>query len=682
MPSRSTSDATPAAEVPSDAGGLALRRSESRYRRLFEAARDGILLLNADTAQIEDVNPYLIELLGYSHAEFLGRKLWEVGPFADIVQSKDMFAQLQSTGYVRYEDLPLKTKSGAAIEVEFVSNAYDCEGVRVIQCNIRDITARKRIEEQVRKLSLAVEQSPASIVITNLAAEIEYVNDAFLRSSGYSREEVMGRNPRILKSGAIAGEAYADMWDCLVRGLAWKGEFRNRRKDGTEYIEHAVIAPIHQADGRVTHYVGVKEDITERKRDARELELHRHHLEDLVGARTRELGEARAAAEAANVAKSAFLANMSHEIRTPLGAITGLAYLMKRTPVTVQQADWLAKIEASGQHLLEIINAVLDLSKIDAGKIVLEEVDVSVGAIVANVASILAERAQARNLRLAVETSDLPHQVLGDTTRLQQALLNLAANAIKFTEAGVVTLRAMGGEDAGESMVVRFEVQDTGIGIDPESLPRLFSAFEQADNSTTRKYGGTGLGLAITRHLARLMGGDVGAHSEPGGGSTFWFTARLRKATRDSLASAPVAGTAEATLVRACHSCRLLVVDDEPISRHVTQELLQAVLPAIDVAGSGAEAVELAGANAYDLILMDVRMPGMDGLEATRRIRSIPGAAAIPIIALTANAFTSDKARCLAAGMNDFIAKPINPDGMFATLVKWLSREPEGPDDS
>ena len=668
--------------MPSDAGGLALRRSESRYRRLFEAARDGILLLNADTAQIEDVNPYLIELLGYSHAEFLGRKLWEVGPFADIVQSKDMFAQLQSTGYVRYEDLPLKTKSGAAIEVEFVSNAYDCEGVRVIQCNIRDITARKRIEEQVRKLSLAVEQSPASIVITNLAAEIEYVNDAFLRSSGYSREEVMGRNPRILKSGAIAGEAYADMWDCLVRGLAWKGEFRNRRKDGTEYIEHAVIAPIHQADGRVTHYVGVKEDITERKRDARELELHRHHLEDLVGARTRELGEARAAAEAANVAKSAFLANMSHEIRTPLGAITGLAYLMKRTPVTVQQADWLAKIEASGQHLLEIINAVLDLSKIDAGKIVLEEVDVSVGAIVANVASILAERAQARNLRLAVETSDLPHQVLGDPTRLQQALLNLAANAIKFTEAGVVTLRAMGGEDAGESMVVRFEVQDTGIGIDPEILPRLFSAFEQADNSTTRKYGGTGLGLAITRHLARLMGGDVGAHSEPGGGSTFWFTARLRKATRDSLASAPVAGTAEATLVRACHSCRLLVVDDEPISRHVTQELLQAVLPAIDVAGSGAEAVELAGANAYDLILMDVRMPGMDGLEATRRIRSIPGAAAIPIIALTANAFTSDKARCLAAGMNDFIAKPINPDGMFATLVKWLSREPEGPDDS
>ena len=668
--------------MPSDAGGLALRRSESRYRRLFEAARDGILLLNADTAQIEDVNPYLIELLGYSHAEFLGRKLWEVGPFADIVQSKDMFAQLQSTGYVRYEDLPLKTKSGAAIEVEFVSNAYDCEGVRVIQCNIRDITARKRIEEQVRKLSLAVEQSPASIVITNLAAEIEYVNDAFLRSSGYSREEVMGRNPRILKSGAIAGEAYADMWDCLVRGLAWKGEFRNRRKDGTEYIEHAVIAPIHQADGRVTHYVGVKEDITERKRDARELELHRHHLEDLVGARTRELGEARAAAEAANVAKSAFLANMSHEIRTPLGAITGLAYLMKRTPVTVQQADWLAKIEASGQHLLEIINAVLDLSKIDAGKIVLEEVDVSVGAIVANVASILAERAQARNLRLAVETSDLPHQLLGDPTRLQQALLNLAANAIKFTEAGVVTLRAMGGEDAGESMVVRFEVQDTGIGIDPESLPRLFSAFEQADNSTTRKHGGTGLGLAITRHLARLMGGDVGAHSEPGGGSTFWFTARLRKATRDSLASAPVAGTAEATLVRACHSCRLLVVDDEPISRHVTQELLQAVLPAIDVAGSGAEAVELAGANAYDLILMDVRMPGMDGLEATRRIRSIPGAAAIPIIALTANAFTSDKARCLAAGMNDFIAKPINPDGMFATLVKWLSREPEGPDDS
>jgi len=653
----------------------ALRMSESRYRRLFEAAQDGILLLNATTAQIEDVNPYLIGMLGYSHAEFLGRKIWEVGPFADIAQSKEMFSRLQSEGYVRYDDLPLRTKNGRSVAVEFVSNAYDCEGVRVIQCNIRDITGRKVAEDQLRKLSLAVEQSTESIVITDLDANIEYVNEACVRSTGYARDELIGRNPRILHSDHGVPGVHAALWSALARGETWKGEFCNRRKDGTEFTELAVITPIRQPDGRVTHYVAVKVDITARKQDAVELDRHRHHLEELVVTRTEELVRAKLAAEAANIAKGAFLANISHEIRTPLNGITGMAHLIARSGVTPRQADWLAKIDVACNHLLDIINAVLDLAKIDAGKLAVEEAEVSIGSIVANVASMLSDRARSRELRLVVETQPMPHRLLGDPTRLQQALLNFGSNAIKFTETGTVTFRASCVEDSADGVLVRFEVEDTGIGIGPDILPRLFTVFEQADNSTTRRYGGTGLGLAINRHLARLMGGDAGVVSAPGEGSTFWFTARLKRSEPVQVAPGTLpADSAEAMLTRDCAGRRVLLVEDEPFNREVTLELLKSVMLNVDVAVDGSEAVDLVRKHAFDVILMDVQMPKMDGLEATRLIRAVPGSRKTPIIALTANVFAEDKARALEAGMNDFIAKPVNPEALFTTVGKWLSR--------
>jgi PAS domain S-box-containing protein len=653
----------------------ALRASESRYRRLFEAAQDGILLLNAETAQIEDANPYLIGMLGYTHAEMLGKKLWEVGAFADIGKNADMFMQLQAKGYVRYDDLPLKTRTGALVNVEFVSNAYECEGVRVIQCNVRNITEQRQAEEQVRKLSRVVEQSSESIVISSLDARIEYVNEALLQHTGYRREELVGDSDRVLRSGSMPAQTMAEVQAALARGQTWKGELGSRRKDGSDYTESAIVAPIRQPDGRTSHYVAISADNTQAKRDAEELDSHRHHLEDLVALRTRELAEAKKAAEAANIAKSAFLANMSHEIRTPLAAITGMAYLIRRSRVTPQQAEWLTMLEAGGRHLLELINAVLDLSKIDAGKLLLEEAEVNVGRVAANVASMLFERAAAKHLRLSVETQAFPRGLLGDAPRLQQALLNYAGNAIKFTRDGSVTLRVACAEEAADSVLVRFEVQDTGIGIAAETLPRLFSAFEQADNSTTRNFGGTGLGLAIVRQLARLMGGDVGVTSTPGVGSTFWFTARLRKTTQPPQAATglPVS-SAEARLVHDYQGVRVLLVEDEPINREITLQLLRAALPNVDVALDGGEAVRLVEAHEYDLILMDIQMPRMDGLEATRRIRLLPTGACTPIVALTANAFAEDKARCLAAGMDDFLAKPFNPEALYETLATWLSR--------
>ncbi len=674
MPSTIDSVASVAPAAQRDAGGGALQASESRYRRLFEAAQDGILLINAETAQIEDANPYLIEMLGYSHAEMLGRKLWEVGAFADVDKSADMFARLQATGYVRYADLPLKTKLGALISVEFISNAYDCEGVRVIQCNVRNITEQRAAEEQVRKLSLVVEQMPVSVVIANPAADIEYVNEALLQHSGYRRDEIVGQSMRMLLSSARDAPGAAEQHHALVQGQPWKGDVVGRRKDGSEFTGYTIVAPIRRADGTTSHSVTVTEDVTQRRRDADELERHRQHLEELVATRTRELADAKQAADAANVAKSAFLSNMSHEIRTPLGAIIGLAYLIRRSQVTPQQADWLTKLELAGQHLLELINAILELSRIDAGKLVLEESAVRVEAIAANVVSLLFEAAKAKHVHLAVEVQAVPGGLVGDAPRLQQALLNYVNNAVKFTEAGDITVRVTCPEQTADHALLRFEVHDTGIGIAADMLPRLFSAFEQGDSSTSRRFGGTGLGLTIVRELARHMGGDAGATSRLGVGSTFWFTARLRKNHHAQVDLSAAAGSARSRLARDFPSARILLVDDERTNREVTLEVLGTAALHVDVAASGHQAILLAAQRSYDVILMDLQMPAMDGLEATRRIRMLPGGAGSAIVALTANAFTTDKARCLEAGMDVFLTKPFDADVLFETLARALAR--------
>ena len=378
-------------------------------------------------------------------------------------------------------------------------------------------------------------------------------------------------------------------------------------------------------------------------------------------------------AKAATHAKSVFLANMSHEIRTPLNAILGMAYLLRREGVTEQQAERLGTINAAADHLLGVINDILDLSKIEAGKLTLEKTRLEVDVLLSNVLSIIASRAQAKGLKLSVEAEKVPRHLVGDPTRLAQALLNYANNAVKFTESGSITLRTRVLERRDDSIQLRFEVQDTGIGIAPQAQLRLFEAFEQADSSTTREYGGTGLGLAITQYLATLMGGEAGVSSTPDVGSTFWFTARLEMCEQaNGNRTLDDTVDAEARLAETCAGMSVLLVEDEPINQIVAQELLSETGLLIDTADNGLQAVEKAQAKSYDLILMDMQMPKMDGVTATRQIRQIPGRQTVPIIAMTANAFSEDRARCMDAGMNDFLSKPVVPEKFYTTLLAWL----------
>jgi PAS domain S-box-containing protein len=539
---------------------------------------------------------------------------------------------------------------------------------------VRSQQAREDSEIRYRT---AFETTLDAIAITRLEDGVYVeVNQAFLAMSGYERQDLIGHSSLELSIWADPEDRRRFARQFQESKMAHIDfEARFRRKNGELFWGLFSVTPMSFSG--MNCLLSITRDITQAKAAQNELASHRDRLEQLVAERTVELSRAKEAAEAASIAKSAFLANMSHEIRTPLNAITGMAHLIRRGGLTPAQATQLDKLENAGRHLLGIINAVLELSKIEAGKLALAEMPLRLHQIVDNALTMVHAPAQDKGLHLASEIAPLTAGLVGDPTALQQALLNYLSNAVRFTEAGSINVRVRPAEEDANSALVRFEVEDTGIGVAADALPRLFNAFEQVDNTLTRKYGGTGLGLAITRRLAERMGGSAGVQSTPGEGSTFWFTVRLKKAVQTGLSptrSETASDDAEALLARDFPGRRILLVEDEPINREIAAQLLGDAKQTVDEAEDGVDAVAKVGLRRYDLILMDVQMPNLDGLEATRQIRTLANGRDVPIIAMTASAYAEDKSRCLAAGMSDFLTKPASPELLFATVLAWLRR--------
>ncbi len=627
------------------------------------------------------------------------------------------------------------------------------------------------------KLTEALEQSPASVLITDRKGIIEYVNPTFTKLTGYTAAEALKQNPKILKSGKVSESTYRQLWETIASGKIWKGELINKNKSGKEIWVSASISPIFNEDGIITHFVGVQEDITARKEVEKKLKeseaRHRMLLERLpesvvvydmegkaiyinpafertfgwsreailgkkidfvppeleaetqaaikkmlaagdesmffetqrltksgdaldvqlntapfhdpngrqvgnivilndITERKRmenELIEAKHAAVEANMAKGDFLANMSHEIRTPMNAVIGMTHLALKTTLTPKQQDYLNKIQSSANSLLGIINDILDFSKIEAGKMDMESVDFNLDDVLDNLGNLISVKAQEKeNLEVLFATDqNVPRFLVGDPLRLGQVLINLSNNAVKFTDTGEIVVSTELVSQEEDRVTLKFAVRDTGIGLTEEQTGKLFQSFTQADTSTTRKYGGTGLGLAISKKLANMMGGEIWVDSEPGRGSTFSFTASFGSGREDvKKRFAPE---------RDLRGMKVLVVDDNPTSREILRDLLESFSFKVTLAAGGQEGItEIEKADKskpFEMVIMDWKMPGIDGIEASKRIKEHSGLSHVPhIVMVTAYGREEVMRKAEQVGLDGFLLKPVSPSVLFDTIIQ------------
>ncbi len=652
-------------------------------------------------------NPPFQDLFGLAESDLLGKRDHDFveTELADWFRLNDQRAVDANAPQMNEEWLALASTGQRRLFETIKSPVYDAQGRVIGVLGVaRDITDRAQANEELENLrhhlqelvdarttelaelaeSLRSANIEQSAILDAATVGIGLVRNRVLQRCNRKAEEIFGAEPGYFNGKQTrlwyaSDEDYAkggpEVYAQIMRGETHAREQQLRRLDGRLFWAR-ITARALEVDHPEKGMVGVLEDITQER--------------ETMDA----LRQAKEAAESAAKAKSQFLANMSHEIRTPMNAVIGLSQLVLRTELSPQQRDYLEKINDASEHLMSIINDILDISKIEAGKVDIDHSAFDLGKVLVNTCAQLVDKANSKSLEMIVDVApDVPLHLMGDARRIGQILLNYGANAVKFTDTGSVTIvvrRQEGGD--GAPPLLYCAVRDTGIGLSQAQQAGLFQSFQQGDSSTTRKYGGTGLGLAISKSLAERMGGAVGVQSAPGQGSTFWFTVPLHvnaaapasplppdlqgriqgQLTRTESADEPAMAPESGLPLPAAAGSRILVVEDTAINRMLMDEILTQAGMVVEFAEDGQVAVAQVQTRPYDLVLMDMQMPVMDGIAATVAIRQLPGMGQLPIIAMTANAMAADCERCLASGMNDYISKPIMLDDLWVVLGRWL----------
>jgi PAS domain S-box-containing protein len=625
-----------------------LKASESRYRRLFETAQDAILILAEDSGKIMDANPFVIELLGYSLGELIGKELWEIGLFADKEQSKAAMEQLQENGYIRYEDMPLETKQGKRVEVEFVSNSYMVGDEKVIQCNIRDITDRKWAEQaafiSAERFRFLAESMPLMIFTATPDGEIDYCNRELAEFTGLQCEDVCQAGLWTFTHPDEVEESARRWRQAIESGQPFQHECRFRRADGA-YRWHLTRASAMHDAGDIVIWVGSSTDIHDRK--TVEETLVRQYAES----------------ETLSRAKDEFLATSSHELRTPLTSILGWSELLVTGELDAEtQREAIDSIRESAKAQSRLIDDMLDVSRLLTGKLELNTEMVDVAATLLLALRAITPAAENKNIRVEKSFARDVSRVAGDPTRLQQIFWNILSNAVKFTpEGGSIGVRL-----SSTGSQVQVEVSDTGKGIGRDFLPRVFESLSQEGGTSTRQHGGLGLGLSIVKQLAEMHGGTVHVESEGTGlGSTFTVSLPARRLTKTEHARPSVRDAAEAPAAEEAISVlgmRVLIVDDEPAMRKMIATVLRGAGASVVAAGSAAEAFDQLSEQSFDVLVSDIAMPAEDGHSLARRIRARDDEKSrIPAVALTAYGGPLQRQLALSAGFDDYVKKPFVP---------------------
>ena len=600
-----------------------------------------------------------------------------------------------------------KLYNGVYYDQTFASVIANEQEAMVIYCY--DITAIKEAQKQTDLFEMAVVGAKDGVLITQPDLKeptIIYANEAVSRISGYNQDELIGKTPRILQGEGTSREELDRLKDTLSKGKTFNGELLNYTKDGDAYWLDISITPTRNQNGEITHFTAIERNITDRKAVEEELRREKENAEREVEERKRiekqvqeytdklelmrfEADEARKKAEAASDAKSQFLANMSHELRTPMNGIIGLSSLLLESDMNPDDRESVQSIYSSSDGLLALLNDLLDFSKIEAGELMLEHTPINIKDCIKQVYDVMHPLSNRKALALDLTYGPtVPVGIVGDANRIRQILYNLVGNAIKFTETGGVHLDISHEISAEHESIMRFRVEDTGIGISKDAQSQVFEKFTQADISTARKFGGTGLGLAITKQLVEMMGGTIGVESVPGRGSVFWFqipaeiceleTMDLCEDHADGVVKRTQEEPQEKSKIVDFSSYKALIVDDHPVNILFAKKLMKKIgFSHVDTAHNGKVGVESFGNNHYDIVIMDCQMPEMDGYEATQKIREFENQERAnthtPIIAITADAIKGAREKCLSVGMDDYLTKPIDQDALYTMLRDFLA---------